>query len=586
MKPEPSDALLKGFLDTTQSWATTYLDWVAQQQALLSSTAGSAGPLPPAGAEPFGKLQQDLAARHLQLWQGTMQRLAGGAAEPVVAPDPGDRRFAAPEWTQIPAYDYLRQAYLLNAEFLNRVADSMPIEDGPARTRTRFLTRLFVEAMSPSNYALTNPEFVKTAMETKGESVTAGLRNLLEDLQKGRVSMTDEAAFEIGRNIAVTPGSVIYENELIQLIQYTPTTAKVAERPILLVPPCINKYYLMDLQPENSFVRYLVEQGFTVFLISWRSATPAQGHLTWDDYLELGPLTALRVMREITRVARPNVLGFCIGGPLICSALAVLKARGEEPAESLTLMTALLDYSEPGEIGSLVSEPTVAAYEASIGKGGIMRGRDLATVFSALRANDLIWQYVAGNYLKGGKPAPFDLLYWNSDSTDIAGPCFAYYLRNTYLGNNLRLPGKLTMLGQKIDLRRIDVPAYIMAAREDHLVLWNAAYLSRRLLGGPTTFTLAASGHIAGSINPASKNRRSHWINEKSPQTATAEEWLAGAEERPGSWWPHWIEWLRARSGRQVAAPKKPGNAKYRVIEPAPGRYVKVRTTPAPAGGA
>jgi len=215
-----------------------------------------------------------------------------------------------------------------------------------------------------------------------------------------------------------------------------------------------------------------------------------------------------------------------------------------------------------------------------------MRGRDLATVFSALRANDLIWQYVAGNYLKGGKPAPFDLLYWNSDSTDIAGPCFAYYLRNTYLGNNLRLPGKLTMLGQKIDLRRIDVPAYIMAAREDHLVLWNAAYLSRRLLGGPTTFTLAASGHIAGSINPASKNRRSHWINEKSPQTATAEEWLAGAEERPGSWWPHWIEWLRARSGRQVAAPKKPGNAKYRVIEPAPGRYVKVRTTPAPAGGA
>jgi polyhydroxyalkanoate synthase len=362
----------------------------------------------------------------------------------------------------------------------------------------------------------------------------------------------------------------------MQLIQYAPSTDKVAERPILLVPPCINKYYLMDLQAENSFVRYLVEQGFTVFLISWRSATEEQGHYTWDDYLEMGPIKALAVVREITGEDKPNALGFCIGGPLLCSALAVLIARGEDPVESLTLMTSLLDYSDPGEIGALVTESMVAAYDASIGQGGIMRGRDLSSVFSALRANDLIWQYVVGNYLKGTKPAPFDLLYWNSDSTNLPGPCFTWYIRNTYLTNNLRVPGKLEMLGQKVDLGKIAVPSYIMAAREDHLVLWKAAYLSRKILGGPTTYTLAASGHIAGSINPASKNRRNYWVND-SEASLTPDEWLAGASERKGSWWPHWAEWLGQRSGKPVAPPKKPGNRNYKEIEPAPGRYVKAR---------
>jgi len=581
MTPEQSNAFLQGFIETTQAFARTYLDFVAQQQLSLSSPAGPALssplPIPVPDSEPFASLQRELAAQHVQLWQSMMKRMSGTPADALVKPEPGDRRFSAPEWTEIPIYDYMRQAYLLNANFLTKLAEAMPIADGPAKTRMQFLTRLFVDAMAPSNFALTNPEFIKTALDTKGESVTAGIRNMLEDLQKGRVSMTDETAFEIGRNIATTPGSVIYENDVIQLIQYTPSTTEVAERPILLVPPCINKYYLMDLQPENSFVSYVVEQGFTVFLISWRSATSEQGHLTWDDYMEMGPLTAMRVVREVTGAEKPNVLGFCIGGPLLCSALAVLKARGEDPVESLTLMTALLDYSEPGEIGSLVTEATVTAYEAAIGKGGVMRGRDLAAVFSALRANDLIWQYVAGNYLKGGKPAPFDLLYWNSDSTDIAGPCFTYYVRNTYLTNNLRVAGKLEMLGQKIDLGKIDVPAYIMAAREDHLVLWNAAYLSRKILGGPSAFVLAASGHIAGSINPASKNRRSHWVNDNSAAKATAEEWLAGATEKKGSWWPHWIEWLGPRSGKKIAAPKTLGNAKYREIEPAPGRYVKVK---------
>ena len=578
MNREPSASPFQSFFQASQSLMESYLDFVRKDPSLFSLPMS--GPMAPAKLslpmpdfERFLALQGELAAQHIDLLKSMLQR---EAAEPLVKAQPGDRRFHAPEWANSPIYDYLRQAYLLNANFLTKVAESMPIADGAAKTRMKFLTRLFIDALAPSNFPHTNPEFVKVALETKGESIKTSLQNMLADLKKGRISMTDESAFEIGRNLATTPGSVIYENELIQLIQYTPSTEQVAERPILLVPPCINKYYLMDLQPENSFVRYIVEQGFTVFLISWRSATQEQGHFTWDDYAEMGPLTALRVVREITGVARPNVLGFCIGGPILCSALAVLRARGEDPVESLTLMTALLDYSEPGELGALITEATVHAYEATIGKGGVLQGRDLATVFSALRANDLIWQYVVGNYLKGTTPQPFDLLYWNSDSTNLPGPCFTWYLRNTYLSNSLRLPGKLDVLGEKIDLRKIDVPSYIMAAREDHIVLWQGAYLSRNILGGPTTFALAASGHIAGSINPASKNRRSYWVNDN-PSPMTAEEWVAGATEKKGSWWSHWTEWLAQRSGNKIAAPNKAGNNAYKEIEPAPGRYVKAR---------
>jgi len=574
MNPEQPLAMLQSLFQSGQSLTQTYLDLVTKQQLSMLLPAALSAPSP--NLEPFASLQGELAAQHAALWQAMLLRQSGEAAEPMVKPEPGDRRFSAPEWGESPIYDYLRQTYLLNARYLSKVADAMPIADGPAKTRLQFLTRLYVEAMAPSNFAATNPEFIKTALETGGESITEGVKNLLSDLEKGRISMTDESAFEIGRNIAMTPGAVVFENDLMQLIQYAPSTERVAERPILLVPPCINKYYLMDLQPENSFVCYLVEQGFTVFLISWRSATEEQGHYGWDDYLEMGPIKALTVVREISGEAKPNALGFCIGGPLLCSALAVLLARGEDPVESLTLMTSLLDYSDPGEIGALVTESMVAAYDASIGKGGVMHGRDLSSVFSALRANDLIWQYVVGNYLKGKKPAPFDLLYWNSDSTNLPGPCFTWYIRNTYLSNQLRVPGKLEMLGEKIDLGKITVPAYIMAAREDHLVLWQAAYLSRKILGGPTTYTLAASGHIAGSINPASKNRRNYWIND-AEGSLTPDEWLAGASEKKGSWWPHWAEWLGARSGKQVAAPKKPGSRRYKEVEPAPGRYVKAR---------
>jgi polyhydroxyalkanoate synthase len=342
----------------------------------------------------------------------------------------------------------------------------------------------------------------------------------------------------------------------------------------LVVPPCINKFYVMDLQPENSLIRFMVEQGNTVFLISWRNPQEGQGNLGWDDYLEHGPIAALHAIQEMTKVKQVNALGFCVGGTILTSSLAVLKARGEDPVASLTLLTTLLDFSDTGEIGLFIDENGVATRESTIGKGGLLPARDLQNTFSFLRANDLVWNYVTGNYLKGQKPQAFDLLYWNSDSTNLPGPFACWYMRNMYLENNLRVPGKLTMCGQKVDLGQLDMPVYLLATREDHIVPWQSAYQSTRLLGGKSRFVLGASGHIAGVINPASKNKRSYWVNDDVKNDA--EGWLTVAEEKKGSWWTDWANWLKPLSGEQ-RAPRKPGNAKYKPIEPAPGRYVKER---------
>ena len=561
-----------------QAMAQGFFDALARQHAAMQDSSGvAAQKLPMPETEVVASLQKAFAEKHAELWSSMLSRTPGAAGPAVVQPEPGDKRFAAPEWSESPVFDYMRQAYLLNAGFLRQMAEAMPIADGRAKSRMQFLTRQYIDALSPSNFAATNPEFIKTAVETKGESIARGIQNLLGDLEKGRISMTDDAAFEIGRNLALTPGSVVFENELIQLIQYSPLTEKVAQAPLLIVPPCINKFYIMDLQPENSLVRFVVEQGFTVFLVSWKNPRPdTGGHYAWDDYLEKGPLAALEVVRAITRVKKPNVLGFCVGGTILTSALAVARARGEEPVASLTLMTTLLDFSDAGELGCLVDEASVTAREAAIGKGGVLKGQELANVFSFLRANDLVWQYVVGNYLKGNRPAAFDLLYWNSDSTNLPGPFLTWYLRNMYLENNLRVPGKLRMLGQKVDLGKVDVPAYLMAAREDHIVPWKSAYLARNVLGGDTTFVLGASGHIAGAINPASKNRRSYWTADVRP--ADPDEWFESAAEHKGSWWLHWAEWLRGHGGKEVAARGRLGSTKYEPIEPAPGRYVKERS--------
>lgn len=558
------------FMKAGQSMAQQFMEFLGKAAQQPAPTAKPAIPDPQA----LTGLQQEFFQQQVALWQSMLAKSQGKAAEYAVVPEPGDRRFAAPEWRESPVYDYLYQAYLLNARYLKELVEILPAENDKARNKLRFLARQVTDALAPSNFAATNPEFVKLALETKGQSITDGINNLIKDFEKGRISMTDESVFEVGRNIATTEGAVVFENELMQLVQYAPLTAKVGTRPLVVVPPCINKFYIMDLQPDNSLIRYMVEQGNTVFLVSWRNPKEEQGRLTWEDYLEGGPIAALRVAKDICRTSQVNALGFCVGGTILTSALAVLKARDEEIVASLTLLTTLLDFSDTGEIGLFIDEQGLAAREATIGKGGLLPARDLQNTFSFLRANDLVWNYVTGNYLKGQKPQAFDLLYWNSDSTNLPGPFACWYMRNLYHDNSLRVPGKLEMCGARIDLGRLEMPVYLLATREDHIVPWQSAYQSTRILGGKCRFVLGASGHIAGVINPASKNKRSYWVNPD--LKADADAWLAMAEECKGSWWSDWTAWLGPFMGDQ-RSPRKLGSAKYRPVEPAPGRYVRER---------
>jgi len=554
-------------------------------QALLRNFLGSLG-VPP-GSEfarslqsvgvdsaKFAALQARYFQLHAALWQSALTREAGRDAPPIAPPDRGDRRFSSSEWQRIPWFDYLRQSYLINSRFLSDWIEALEAEPR-AKERLRFIARQFSDAMSPANFAATNPEALKLALETKGESLTQGIRQLIEDVHKGRISTTDESVFEVGKNLAVTEGAVVFENELIQLIQYKPVTPTVSKRPLVMIPPCINKYYILDLQPENSLVRYAVEQGHPVFMVSWRNITEELGHLTWDDYIEKGVLKALEVARAICAAEKVNALGFCVGGTMLGAALAVMGQKAAKRVESVTFLASMLDFADTGDIGLFIDEASVALREAAIGKGGIMPGRDLALVFSALRANDLVWSYVVNNYLKGKSLEAFDLLYWNADSTNLPGPMYCWYVRNAYLENRLREPGKTVVLGVPVGLGKITVPTYVLATREDHIVPWRTAYRTTQLLGGDMRFVLGASGHIAGIVNPPSKNKRSHWSNGKLPEDADA--WLAEATEKPGSWWPDWGAWLEGFGGGRVKASTRLGNTKFKPLEPAPGRYVKHR---------
>lgn len=518
-------------------------------------------------------LRQEYLQKVGKLWQETMLGKT---------PELHDRRFSASEWTANPFSAFSAASYLLNAEFMLALADAV---EAPPREhqKIRFAVQQMVDAMSPANFLATNPEAQKKMLDTKGESLNQGLQNMLADMQKGRISQSDESAFEVGKNVATTPGQVVYENELFQLIQYSPATPMVRAVPLLMIPPCINKFYILDLQPENSVVRYAVEQGNTVFMVSWRNPDKSMGALGWDDYVERGAIEAIDVVRDITGQAKTHVFGFCVGGTIAATALSVLAARGQQPAASLSLLTTLLDFDDTGVLEVFVDETQVALREQNLAKGGIMPGRDLATTFSALRPNDLVWNYVQQNYLKGKTPPAFDLLYWNADSTNLPGPMFCWYLRNTYLENKLKHPGKLTVCGEQVDLGRIDAPVFIYGSKEDHIVPWSAAFASMNLLNPKKAkanrFVLGASGHIAGVINPASKGKRSYWINEKNGKIRprTPQDWFAGAVEHKGSWWPEWARFLQENGGAEVPAPSQAGNEQYLPSEPAPGRYVKVR---------
>ena len=515
-------------------------------------------------------LQRQYWSQLLGFWKGSFLKSSAAGTQL-----PRDRRFQDEAWQHSPYYDLIKHSYLMASRQLAEIVDQAHVDD-KSKLQLRFYARQFIDAMSPANFPATNPEVIRTAIRTRSASLISGMQNLIEDLHKGRITRVDESAFEVGRNLAATPGSVVFENELIQLIEYTPQTAEVEKTPLVIVPPCINKYYLLDLGAGNSFVEYAVERGFQTFLISWRSAVPEIQRLSWDDYLELGPLKAIDVARDIAKVDKAHALGFCVGGTILSCAAGVLAAKGEDKLATITLLTTMLDFEDTGEIGLLIDQTSIALREATIGSSGILPGKELAFTFGTLRANDLIWRYVVDSYLKGEARDAFDLLYWDSDSVSLPGPMYCWYARNTYLENKIKDRGATTQCGQRIDLSKVKVPIYILASREDHIVPWQSAFRSKDIMGQEPRFVLAASGHIAGVINPPARNKRSHWLNDNLDREA--KDWLDGAEEKPGSWWPDWDRWMKRHSSGTVPAPSQPGNASYQMIEPAPGRYVKQKS--------
>ena len=560
-----------------QGFAETWLKAFQQFQNMdLGNAAGQA--VPPIDVpqikftpEKLMELQQNYVRDATELWNQSLQ------ANPALK----DRRFKNEAWALNPLASFTAAVYLLNARTLMAMAEAVE-GDEKTKNRVRFAVEQWMAAASPSNYLAFNAEAQQKAIDTHGASLAKGVANMLQDAKQGHMSMTDESLFEVGKNVATTEGAVVFENEFFQLIEYKPLTDKVHEKPFLLVPPCINKFYILDLQPENSFIRYAVSQGHRTFVVSWRNPDASMEKKTWDDYIEHAAIEAIHRVQEITgqdkKGGQINALGFCVGGTILTTALAVLAARGEKPVSALTLLTTLVDFSDTGILDVFIDEAMVRYREMQMGQGGMLKGQDLASTFSFLRPNDLVWNYVVGNYLKGETPPPFDLLYWNSDSTNLPGPFYAWYLRNTYLENNLVQPGKVTVCGEKIDLRKLDLPVYIYGSREDHIVPIGGAYASTQVLPGKKRFMMGASGHIAGVINPPAAKKRSHWVRDDGKFPKSVDEWIAGATETPGSWWDDWAGWLKGHAGKQIAAPKAYGNGKqYPAIEPAPGRYVKAK---------
>ncbi|MBF7052152.1 class I poly(R)-hydroxyalkanoic acid synthase [Halomonas sp. KAO] len=558
----PSDAADSVYGDMRESFQ-------AAAESLMSN--------PPQLWQTQARLMQD----QVQLWQNGLRAMTGEQVEPLVTPSKGDRRFKDEAWTSDPYYLAIMQQYLLFSRLVEELIDGLEL---PAEQKSRlgFYARQMVNAMSPTNFVATNPEVMRKTLETRGQNLVDGLARLRQDLSNSaeglNVSMTDRSAFEVGRNIAVTPGSVVYENELIQLIQYAPTTEQVYKTPLLVVPPWINKYYILDLREDNSLVKWLVGQGHSVFLISWRNPGPAQRDLTWADYMQLGPIAAIEAIEQATGEKSVNLLSYCVGGTLAASTVAYLTStRRGRRVKSATYMTTLQDFRDPGEIGTFLSEPVLEGIEAKMERDGYLDGRVMAFSFNLLRENDLFWSFYISNYLKGDVPAPFDLLYWNTDGTNLPAATHGWYLRHMYMENKLVEPGGIELDGVKIDLRKISTPSYFLSTREDHIAKWNSTYYGALLPKGPVTFVLGGSGHIAGVVNPPHKNKYGYWTNDSLPETH--EEWLAGAQQHEGSWWPHWQAWMTDNGyvdAEKMVAARQPGDGELSIIEPAPGRYVKM----------
>lgn len=523
--------------------------------------------------------QIDLWQGYMDIWNRSAQRWLGKETEPTVQADRSDRRFRDEAWQENVVFDFIKQSYLLTSRWTQDLVGHTEGLDRKTQQKVDFYTRQFVDAMAPTNFLMTNPEVLRTTMESNGDNLVHGLQNLLEDLERGKgklsIRMTDPDAFEVGKDIATTPGKVVYQNDLMQLIQYAPTTEKVQRRPLLIVPPWINKFYILDMREKNSFIRWAVSQGFTVFVVSWVNPDEKLGRKSFEDYMLEGPLAALDAIEQATGEKEANVIGYCIGGTLMAATLAYMTAKKDERVKSITFFTTMVDFEEAGELGVFIDEEQLAALEEKMNKRGYLDGSEMATTFNMLRANDLIWSFVVNNYLLGKDPFPFDLLYWNSDSTRMPAVMHSFYLRKMYQENKLIEPGALTLAGAPIDISTIKTPAFILSTKDDHIAPWKSTYRATQIYSGPIKFCLAGSGHIAGVVNPPSdKPKYGHYTNSRRPKSP--DKWLEGADYHEGSWWPEWAKWMSRHGGSQVEA-RIPGDGALTVIEDAPGSYVKVQ---------
>ncbi len=520
---------------------------------------------------------------YLNLWNNTARRMWGLDAEPVVEPEPDDKRFKDEEWEEHFVFDFIKQSYLLAANWVqSQVADVEGVDE-KTKAKAEFFTRQFVDAMAPTNFLLSNPKVLRETVDSRGQNLVKGLQHILADLEAGegrlQIRMTDLDAFELGKNVATTPGSVVYQNEMMQLLQYTPTTKKVYERPLLIIPPWINKFYILDLQPTNSFIKWAVDRGHTVFVISWVNPDEELATKSFDDYMLQGPLEALDQIKKATGEKSVNAIGYCLGGTLLAATLAYMAAKKDKRIASATFFTTMIDFAEPGDLGVFIDDQLIASLEKEMDEKGYLEGSSMATTFNMLRSNDLIWSFVINNYLLGKEPFAFDLLYWNSDSTRMPATMHSYYLRNMYQKDLLKEPGGISLDGVAIDLSKVKTPSYFLSTREDHIAPWKSTYAGAQLLNGPTRFVLGGSGHIAGVINPPAANKYGFWTNGAKREVSAA-QWLKSAKQHEGSWWSDWDKWVAKYAGEQVPA-RKPGDHKLKVLEPAPGSYVKVRASEA-----
>ncbi len=528
----------------------------------------------------LAETQMAMMRDYMQLWQSSWLKVLGQNVEPVAAPLKSDSRFKAEEWENNFIFDYFKQSYLIAARHIHDTVSSVEGLPDESRKKVNFFTKQYIDALAPTNFALTNPQVVKETMRTGGANLVKGLNNLLKDIEAGdgqlKVKMVDEKAFKVGVNVATAPGKVVFQNELMQLIQFAPSTEKVFKRPLLIVPPWINKYYILDLRESNSFIRWATAQGHTVFVISWVNPDAKLAHKMFDDYMVEGPLAALDAIEQATGEKEVNTIGYCLGGTLLGSTLAYMAAKNDKRIVSATYFVALLDFSTPGELGTFIDDKQLDMIEKKMEQRGYLEGSEMASTFNMLRSNDLIWTFVVNNYLMGKEPFPFDLLYWNSDSTRMPAKMHNFYLRNMYLHNRLREPGGVTLAGVPIDLSKVKVPSYFISTAEDHIAPWKGTYIGSKTLGGPVRFVLGGSGHIAGIVNPPSANKYGYWTNDAHPDNP--DEWQKNAVQSPGSWWDDWQKWVSGLNGKEMVPARVPGKGgKLKALEDAPGSFVALR---------